>query len=117
MRGWIMGGHGTCAVQGLADDSLELGHGPLAVVVDDGVVELRRERELALGDVEPLVDLALALRRPQAEPPLAIPSTGERPSATMRSSSDQSVPERRPSPHGSSTHSRKSPSSSFRSNS
>src|SRR5262245_21833763 len=72
MRGWIMGGHGTCAVQGTADDSLELGHGPLAVVVDDGVVELRRERELALGDVEPLVDLALALRRPQAEPPLAL---------------------------------------------
>src|SRR5262245_3512420 len=72
MRGWIMGGHGTCAVQGTADDSLELGDGPLAVVVDDGVVELRRERELALGDVEPLVDLALALRCPQAEPALAL---------------------------------------------
>src|SRR5215218_3400684 len=67
MRGWIMGGHGTCAVQGLADDLLELGNGPLAVVVDDAVVELRRERELTLRDVEPLVDLALALGGAQAK--------------------------------------------------
>src|SRR5919198_6767657 len=72
MRGWIMGGHGTCAVQGFADDLLELRDGPLAIVVDDRVVELRRERELALRDVEPLVDLAFALRRPQPEPPLAL---------------------------------------------
>src|SRR5512132_3565209 len=72
MRGWIMGGHGTCAVQGCADDSLELGDRPLAVVVDDGVIELRRERELALGDVESLVDFALAFRCPQPEPPLAL---------------------------------------------
>src|SRR5262245_11688287 len=76
MRGWIMGGHGTCAVQGLADDLLELGDRPLAVVVHDRVVELRRERELALGDVEPLVDFALALRCAQPEAPLALLAAG-----------------------------------------
>src|ERR1044072_539842 len=76
MRGWIMRGHGTCTVQGPTDDVLELRDGPLAVVVDDRVVELRRERELALGEVEPLVDLALALGRPQPEPPLALLAAG-----------------------------------------
>ena len=103
-----MGGHATCAVQGAADDPLELLHGALAIVVDERVVELRRELQLALRNVEPLVDLALALGRPRAQAALAagtrsrtasapfvsISSTGERPSPAIRSSSDQSVPDR-----------------------
>src|SRR5215208_2307267 len=72
MRGWIMGGHGTCAVHRPADDLLELRHRPLAVVVDDRVVKLGREGRLLLRDVEPLVDLALALGRPQAQAALPL---------------------------------------------
>src|SRR6476620_4152649 len=71
-----MGGHATCTVQRAADDPLELLHGTLAIVVDERVVELRRELELPLGDVEPLVDLALALGRPRAQPPLALLAAG-----------------------------------------
>ena len=52
-----MGGHGTCAVHCPADDVLELRDRALAVVVHDRVVELGRERELALRDVEPRHDL------------------------------------------------------------
>src|SRR6478609_3395487 len=71
-----MGGHATCAVQRAADDSLELLHGALAVVVDERVVELGRELQLPLGDVEPLVDLTLALGRPRAQPALALLAAG-----------------------------------------
>ena len=48
-----MGGHATCTVQRAADDPLELLHGPLAIVVDERVVELRRELELALEHLDP----------------------------------------------------------------
>src|SRR5919204_3026130 len=68
MRGWITGGHATCAREGAADDALELVQRPVEVVVDDRVLELRLERELLLRDLEPLVDLALALGRPRPEP-------------------------------------------------
>src|SRR6476469_5390042 len=66
-----MAGHGTCTVECAADNLLQLAHGPLPVVVHDGVVELRRELELLLSDVEPLVDLALALGRARPLPPRA----------------------------------------------
>src|SRR5437773_363024 len=59
MRGWITGRNATCAPELSADDSLELVEGALEIVVDDLVMELRLERELALRDVEALVDLAL----------------------------------------------------------
>src|SRR6266536_3615125 len=72
MRGWITGRNATCGSELAADDSLELVQSPVEIVVDDRVVELRLQRELALGDVEPLVDLALALGRPGAEPPLEL---------------------------------------------
>src|SRR3954465_5564548 len=67
-----MGSHATCAVQRAADDALELSHGALPVVVPERGVELRRERQLLLGDIEPLVDLSLALGRAGTEPALPL---------------------------------------------
>src|SRR5437763_7384995 len=70
MRGWITGRNTTCGPQLGADDSLELVQCALEVVVDDRVLELGLERELPLGDLQPFVDLTLALRGPVAEPAL-----------------------------------------------
>src|SRR2546426_526062 len=72
MRGWITGGNGTCTFQIAADDFLELGESALQVVVDDPVVERGLELELLLRDVEALLDLALALGRPCAQPLLEL---------------------------------------------
>src|SRR5512132_3758619 len=67
MRGWITRGHATCGREGAADDALELPQCAVEVVVHDRVLELRLERELPLGDAEPLVDLALALGRARVQ--------------------------------------------------
>src|SRR5919204_351800 len=72
MRGWITGRNATCAPEFGADDFLELVQGPVEVVVDNRVVELRLECELALGDVQTLVDLALALGRAGTKPPFEL---------------------------------------------
>src|SRR5215470_2993612 len=72
MRGWIMGGHATCRLQLGANDSLQLAERAVEVVVDDLVLELRLEGQLALGDVEALLDLPLALGRARPEPPLQL---------------------------------------------
>src|SRR5262245_5354059 len=68
MRGWITGGHATCRCERAAHNSLQLLQRTVDLVVDDRVTELRPERELARCDVEPLVDLALALGGTRAEP-------------------------------------------------
>src|ERR1043166_4314711 len=62
-----MGRHATCAVQLPANYFLELSERALEVVVDDPVVELGLELQLALRDGEPLVDLPFALGRTCAE--------------------------------------------------
>src|SRR6187431_1193731 len=72
MRGWIMGWHGTCAVHRPADYLLKIADRPLAVVVHDRVVELGGQGRLLLGDVEALVDLAVALGRAPAQPALPL---------------------------------------------
>src|SRR5512133_2911425 len=72
MRGWIMRGHGTGRPQLCADDSLQLVQRAAEIVVHDLVLELRFEGELALGDVQPLLDLAFALGRAYAEPALEL---------------------------------------------
>src|SRR5512133_2870499 len=76
MRGWITGGHATCGCKRAADNSLQLLESTVDLVVDDRVPELRPERELALRDVEALVDLALALGGTRAEPGLELLAAG-----------------------------------------
>src|SRR5438552_3696837 len=67
-----MGAYGTCALQFAADDFLELVQSPLEIVVHDLVVELPFVLKLPLGDLEPLVDLPLALGRAGPEPLLEL---------------------------------------------
>ena len=67
-----MRGHGTGRPQLRAGDSLQLVQCAAEIVIHDLVLELRLEGQLALGDVQPLLDLAFALGRTYAEPALEL---------------------------------------------